>query len=181
MTNIRPTLLICTLFVTLGGMTAWHALRTPKVAIVRTQDLVHGYFGMTEAKNEFESRTAEWKSNIDTLASDLQRTIDKANALHRQGDRKGVMELKPIIDRQQGEFMNYKNAIESKIQAEEDRLLAGVIAQVNSFVDGYGKEHDYDVILGTTDQGNILFGDPSMDITEDVLHALNVDHSGAAK
>jgi outer membrane protein len=40
-------------------------------------------------------------------------------------------------------------------------------------VEEYGKENGYDLILGTTTSGNILYGTEKKDITEQVLNALN--------
>ena len=56
-----------------------------------------------------------------------------------------------------------------------------MLAQVNAFVERYAKEHAYDVVLGTTDAGSLMYGGSELDITQEVLTALNEDHEGLVK
>ena len=52
-------------------------------------------------------------------------------------------------------------------------MMEGVLNQVNSFVQDYGRKKGYDVIFGTTLSGNILYGKEVIDITNEVVEGLN--------
>lgn len=160
------------------GLTFWNARSTPKVAYVRSQELVYGYFGMKEAMEEFKGGQQEWKSNLDTLNVDLQRSIAQARQLHVAGNTKELARLEPIIQKQQQDLLRYKDAMEKKSAEDEQRILNGVLGQVNAFVERYAEQKGYDVVLGTTDAGSLLYGEGGLDITEDLLAALNKDHEG---
>jgi outer membrane protein len=53
-----------------------------------------------------------------------------------------------------------------------------VLNQVNSYVKEYAKKHNYDIVYGTTMDGNILYGKEQYDITDDVLEYLNKQYRG---
>jgi len=53
-----------------------------------------------------------------------------------------------------------------------------VINQVNSFIKEYGTQHNYNIIFGTTQGGNIVYAVDALNITDDVLKSLNEKHKG---
>jgi len=64
-----------------------------------------------------------------------------------------------------------------KEKKDETEMTQSVLNQVNSFVEQYGKEKGYDIVFGTTNSGNLLYAKESMDITKEVLEALNANYS----
>lgn len=149
----------------------WTAKRTPRVAYVRSQDLVYGYLGMKEAMNEFQGKQQQWKGNADTLQADIQRTMAELPA-----DGKGDPGKIQILQKQRQDLARYQQVMSTKMQEDQQRMLNGVLGQVNSFVEKYAKENGFDVVLGTTDAGSLLYGSSAMDITDKLLAALNADH-----
>ncbi|MDQ3102136.1 MAG: OmpH family outer membrane protein [Bacteroidota bacterium] len=163
------------------AISIWQAQSMPTVVYVRSNDLVYGYFGMKEAKSVFEEKQKQWRAELDTLGADLERTVAKANDMHRSGRMEELEELKPILHRQQNDMARYREAIEKRSNEEEERILSGVLAQVNGFVEQYSKTHDFDLVLGTTDAGSLLYAEEAMDVTEDLLVELNKHHSGSTQ
>jgi Skp family chaperone for outer membrane proteins len=51
---------------------------------------------------------------------------------------------------------------------------------VNAFLMRYGKKHGYKMILIAAN-GNIAYADPSMDITDQIVEALNNEYSVPGK
>lgn len=167
--------LIATTLLLNAAAFCWTAKRTPRMAYVRSQDLVYGYLGMKEAMSEFQGKQNTWKANMDTLQADIQRT---RATLPRDGkaDPAKVADL----ERQQNNLLRYQDAMGTKMHEDEQRMLNGVLGQVNAFVEKYAKEKGYDVVLGTTDAGSLLYGNGAMDITNELLAALNKDHESGA-
>lgn len=81
-----------------------------------------------------------------------------------------------MLRAQENNVVQYNEAVTSKYKEEEDKMLQGVLNQVNSFVEKYGKEKGYDIILGTTLSGSMLYGENTMDITDEVLAELNKNY-----
>ncbi|MBL8001164.1 MAG: OmpH family outer membrane protein [Flavobacteriales bacterium] len=171
--------LLILLAVLLGVHLAWSVWswsRTPRIAYVRSEELVYGYFGMKEAVDAFQAEQQGWRSNLDSLTADLRRTMAKAAALRNEG--RADEELERVAMKQQQELQRYAKAMEAKAQDEEREQLQAVLGQINTFVGAYAAQHGYNMVLGTTDEGNVLYGEGALDITEELLTALNEHHQG---
>lgn len=162
-----------------AGLALWNVYRTPRIAYIRSQELVYGYFGMKEAMNEFQVAQTGWRSNVDTLRADLERGIAAMKATAENTAER--TERQNMLRTQQDDLLRYNDAMSKKLQEQEKALLQGVLGQVNTFVENYAEEHGYDVVLGTTEGGSLLYGKGAMDITDEVLAALNHEHEGIAR
>lgn len=152
-----------------------------KIAYVRSTELVYGYLGMKEAGSKFQEKTQMWQANVDTLQRDYQSTLSAFTSEAARLSEKERMEREQYLAQQQQSLMQYTQAINSKMQEEDKKMTEGVLNQVNSFVEQYGKDHGYEIILGTTLSGSLLYGDNAIDITDEVLAALNKTYQGESK
>jgi outer membrane protein len=174
-------LLIVIVALLLGNIAigVWNKFSTPRIAYVRSQDLVYGYFGMKEAMTEFQSKQQTWQTNLDTLNADLQRSM--AGLKNLDPTTLGAADQQRAVIKQREDLMRYGDSMEKKLAFDEKEMLNAVLAQVNSYVEKYATEHGFDVVLGTTDAGSLLYGDGGMDITDELLVALNKDHESGGK
>ena len=153
-------------------------LEKQKVAYIRSSALVYGYFGMTEAHKKLTEKEDGWKANIDTLKGDYEKTLNKYRSEASGLSTREKEDREKYLMTQKQSIESYNMAINKKIQEEDDKLTSGVLNQINAFVADYGKQHGYDMIIGTTESGNLLYGRPDMDITETVLKELNKNYKG---
>ena len=58
------------------------------------------------------------------------------------------------------------------------RLTTQVVNQMNSHMIEHGKTNDFDLIIGVTDGGNLLYGKDQYDITAEVLNNMNSTYAG---
>ena len=59
---------------------------------------------------------------------------------------------------------------------DQHELLQGALNQINEFVAQYAEANSYDVVLGTTAGGNVLYGAEYVDITDEVIEGLNASY-----
>lgn len=157
----------------LGFLFYLHLRQSPRIAFVRSNELVYGYTGMSEAHTLQESKTKAFQANIDTLQMDLQKTIGAYNLEYAKLSKEERTEKEKLIMVQQENFKQYSQNASEAIKRNDNELTQGILNQINAFVETYAKDHGYSLILGTTTSGNILYGKEDMDITADVLKALN--------
>lgn len=143
------------------------------IAYVRSSKLIYDYAGMKEAQAQFKQKTEVWRSNVDTLTSAFEGAVNayngEAQSLTTQQRREREAELR---EREAG-MTRYAKAIEEKMRKEDQEMTNAILGQVNSFIEEYGRRNGYDVILGTTQDGNLLYGIEALDITAEVLQELN--------
>lgn len=178
----KIVLMIATAAVIISGFSLYNSTRSPKVAYIRSADMIYAYEGMKEAQKIFQDKMQAWQSNLDTLRLELQRNV---NSYTQELGRLSVhdkTERQELLNRQQQNYNQYTKAINEKSKDEEQKMTEGVLNQVNSFVEEYSKAKGYDLVIGTTNAGNLLYAREYMDITDDVLKALNENyHSSIAK
>ena len=162
----------------LSGFLLFSKAGEKKIAYIRSSELIYNYLGMQEAQRDYQQKMESWKANVDTLKNDFQVTLSKYQSEYA-GIKKEEREMREkLLEQQEENLRNYTLAINDKAKEEDDKITQAVLNQVNSFVEEYGKENGYDVILGTTVSGNLLYGKKAMDITDEVLLALNKQYKG---
>lgn len=149
-----------------------------KVGYVDNTRLLLGYNGYKEAQADYEKKEAEWAKNLEDLEKEL-----KASFIKYQSEREGLS-----IERRQKEeeILNYKknNLLEAKerysenIQRENDRLMEEISNQIEVYIDHYAQEEGYELIVGITEQGNVLYSEKDKNITEELLIGLNGSYEG---
>lgn len=129
-----------------------------KTAYVISNTLVSEYQGMKDAKATFKQKQMTWQANLDSLQSQYQKALNTEPS-------KAQIYLQNVN--------KYKSQVQIQAEQEDDKMTQTVLDQINTFTELYGEKHGYDLILGTTSQGNILYGAKSINITDQMLQALN--------
>jgi outer membrane protein len=170
-----PFFLLCTCL-----LVYYIAFANTKIVYVDSQKLLDGYKGMIEARKEYDKKREVWQSNIDTLTKDVQDAIKGYSKNLAAGTEKEKQLSHELIQSKQKELMAYQNAIKQNAQQEQDRLNQQVATTVNAFLLRYGKKNGYKMILVAAN-GNIAYADPSMEITDKIVEALNKEYAVPVK
>ncbi len=152
--------------------------RSPRIAYVRNAVFAEQYAGMQDARKLLEQKLKEWEDNVDTLEARYMRSLDQYNKNYALLSLSEREELKKSIDRQEYELQQYIAAVEKKAMEENQRKLQGLTDQVNLFIKKYAEQQGYDLILGVSGNGNIVYGAETIDLTDQILEALNREYSG---
>jgi outer membrane protein len=148
----------------------------PKIAFVKSSQLVAQYNGFLTATKSFQSKSAIWQANMDTLKKELQVEVAKfENSKPGLSQKEKELSLEVISGKQQ-QLRQYQEGIQQRAQQEDQVMTQQVLAEVNAFVNEYAKKNGYDLILGANESGNIVYAEDIYDITEDVLKELNKNH-----
>lgn len=167
---------LTTLAIIASGFAIYKSTRSPEVAYIRSADMIYAYEGMKEAQQAYQDKMQAWQANVDTLRLELERNIGNYTNELGKLSGKDKAERQDLLNRQQQNYNQYTKAITEKSRAEEQKMTEGVLNQVNSFIEEYSKEKGYDLVIGTTTSGNLLYAREYMDITDEVLKALNENY-----
>jgi len=154
-----------------------HVQAEKSLVYVDAQKLVVGYKGMQAARQEFEAKAAVWKANLDTLRGEVEARIKEYEAKKARLSASEQQLTEELIQSKQDQFLNYQQAIQEKVQKEDQELTRKVLDKVNDYLKRYGKEKGYKIILAATQYGNIVYARDGIDITEDVMKGLNEEFS----
>ncbi len=166
-------------FLGVMGTMIYSMVGTKKIAYVRSDELLNKYQGMIQAREAFKVKADSWQVRIDTLKNDFEGAMKAYEAALPKLNTKERTEKESRLRKQQEDLVRYTEAISKQAEEEDAKMTQGVLNQVNSLIELYGKNHGYDIIFGANGSGNIVYGVEAVDITNEVLVALNRDYEGS--
>lgn len=152
-----------------------------RIAYVKIGPLMEKYEGMTVAKTAYQKKAVVWQANVDTLAKELQASIREFERKQSQMSLKEIQLTRQLLTNKQQQLQQYEAATRKKMAEEDQKLTNEVATKVNKFLEAYGKEHGYLVILGANATGNILYGSDAVDLTDELTEKLNAEYKNQPK
>lgn len=150
--------------------------KTPKVAYVRTNAIIENFKGMEEAQLAYQEKLTGWQNRLDTLNGYLAQLMNNYQQNAQVLPVSEVKLLETSINQQQQQLENYQINMEEKARQAEETFIQGAMNQINSYVKEYAESHGYDIVLGTTQYGSLMYGADGMDITDQILEGLNQEY-----
>jgi outer membrane protein len=149
----------------------WTLRSSKKIAYVNTTQLHESFKLKKELEEKFSKVQLARQNLLDSIKFRIQYMSIKGANLSEQ-EKMQVNDLQRSYLYKEKEFSD-ENA--ATMQQYSDQIWK----QINQYVNDYGKKHGYDLILGATGDGNIMFAKPEDDITKDVSEYINRRYAGA--
>lgn len=146
---------------------------TQRLAYIDIAVLMNEYQGMIDARAEYQKKAQTWQMNADTLAKEFETLVSSFEINKNKLSPKEAESQLNLIKAKRDQLRKYQETIQSK-SAEEDRKMTDEVRlQINTYLKKYGNSSQYDIILGATELGNILYSKKGKDITQEVIEGLN--------
>lgn len=140
---------------------------TKKTAYINTAEVFNA-FKMTKEIDADVKKVEETKQNIlDSIAG----KIKAINAGVTKTDDATFNFLK-------NEFLTKRNRFADEIAGLKQASIEKVWKQINQYLLEYGKENNYDVIMGATGQGSLMYANENINITKEVTEYINKKYEG---
>ena len=151
-----------------------HFLKEEKeIVFIDTPRLVANYQGMIAAKTAYKEKVADWSANIDTLQKEVQTITAEYESQQAKLSEEEKFLHRELIKTKQEQLLQYRKAIESKAQQEDQQMTQEVITEINAFIKAYGERNNLDIVIGATQMGNVAYAKEYLDITDELLTELN--------
>jgi outer membrane protein len=148
------------------------------MAYIRTNHLLTNYQGFQEATHAYQQKSSAWKANMDTLTKELKDLSIRYEAGKSEMSARERELSAELIRTKQQQLEQYREGIRQMAAQEDREMTADVVQEINLFLKEYGEKHRYRIILGATEAGNIVYAEEAMDLTDEVLDALNRRYRG---
>lgn len=148
-----------------------------QVAYVKVGELLDKYQGMVDARAQYQLKEKTWKANVDTLGQELEQMVKDYERKSGSMSARERQLTEQLLETKQNEFLRFRDAMQQKAREEDTKMTEAVVNKVNAYLKEYGEDAGYDLILGATSGGNILYGIDGIDITQDVLKGLNATYT----
>ena len=145
-----------------------------QIVFVNQDTLLSQYKYVKDMTGRLESKGKAAQNDVGARQQAIQREVAEyqrgANTM--SADQRAATEQR--LQRKGQEFQQYSQAAGAQVQNDQASEQVKLYEKISAFMKEYAKEKGYKMIL-TYQKGNatMLYGDPSMDITADVVKRLN--------
>lgn len=146
--------------------------RSEKVAYIDTSKLLSKSNEMQNLKKQLEKEQTSIAGNIDTLTTELQNSLKEYEKSQSKMSPKEKQLSQELLRNKQQQLIQYQQAVQQKVQGEEQKKTQEVLNTINARIKEYGERKGYKLILATSG-GNIAYGDQAADITEEIAQLIN--------
>ena len=125
-----------------------------------------------EKKLEGEEKTLQYSmDSIKVELNGLYKILESASDVEREDLISRIKKAQYLLDKRQEEF----NAFSYEARATYNTQIQN---QLNTYLKEFGKENDYEFLLGANGQGNILFSKENYDKTDMAILYINELYNG---
>jgi outer membrane protein len=158
-----------TLLISVGVVWIFQKYTTPKIGYIKSSVVLQDYKEMIEVTEQFNNELKVVQTNLDTLKSRYEKLKEQEPLIGPKEKTNWSYRLGIA----QNEFEKYNQQASEQMQARRNELTKKVLENINNYIQQYAKENNYKLILGTTDDGSILYGLETDDLTQTILNQLN--------
>jgi outer membrane protein len=144
-----------------------------EIAIVRTPEVLSRYNGMLEAEALLKEKENGYLSQLDTLRVLYNKEVESLNISKKKLNPKQVRGAEERIELRKQDYLRYQDVVDNRFKEDQEKITEGVLNQVNEYIKKYAEEHHLKIVIGSNITGNVLYGQPDIDITEDIINGLN--------
>lgn len=161
--------IIVSIIISALSLVIYDQLHKEKTGFVKSGVVINEYRGMKLANEQFAKELQQTQGNLDTLKSRYIK-LKELESVIAQKDRADWAYKLGISE---NEYRKYEEQAGQQMEMRKEQLTKKVLEEVNNLIQDYGKKNKYKIIFGTTDDGSILYGNETDDITGKILELLN--------
>jgi outer membrane protein len=139
-----------------------------KIGCVDMQKVFTEYKKTQDAEAKLGEKGKEKTDKRNKMVEEIRRLKDELDLL----SDKGKDEKQAQIDGKIKELQDFDRTTRDELLREREDVLRGISQDIEKAIADYGKRHKYDIILNK-DKRVLLYEQQGLDVTSDILKALN--------
>lgn len=143
-----------------------------KIAFVNTLELYDGFEMKKELEQSFVKVQSGRKEQLDSLELELRMLNAQ---LESKGSKAGIAK---IFEIKRDNYLQKKQQFEEDNGLMQEQYNSNIRKQLNQYVADFGKEGNYDYLLGADGSGALMYAKETTDVTKEVLKYINDKYKG---
>ena len=152
-----------------------------KTAFVENEKVVEEYYKLENMRNKYDNKQEALKKEIDSLAAPFQKLYDEYMQKRESMSDKVRQQKEQQLRQMQQQIRAKQNQQGQQIQQQRGKEADSLIQVMEDQIAKYAKRKGFTYIFGSNQSSNILYGDKSKNITDDVINMLNEEKEGSNK
>ncbi len=148
-----------------------------KIGYIDVEDLMKDYEATKVLEESLKAKQEIMAKELDSLGAPFQQKVQEyyQNAERMSASKRAKTEQ--ALQQEQQILQAKQQGAAQSLQKENQEQSEIITKKVDSFVADYAKLNGYKLIMGTTGQGTVMYGDDALNVTQDLLDILNEEFS----
>ncbi|GHT13010.1 hypothetical protein AGMMS4956_08480 [Bacteroidia bacterium] len=145
------------------------------IVYVNLDSLVRGYDMYFDLQKEFEAKAKSKDADFSARRSKLEREVRDFQEKYEKGliTRSQAQQLQEGLQRKEQDIIQLGQQLQSELAEEEAVMLRQIQDNIRKYILEYNADKGYRLILSNAANNVLLYGEPSLNITGEILSGLN--------
>ena len=160
-----------------------HPLSDGNIVYVELDSLTANYQMTKDLGAELQEKMSKLETDLTNRQRRFQNNVnDFQNKANKQLEtRARLAEIHEQLGQEEQQLMQLAERYRMEMAEEEMVMQRKILQAIMDYLKEYNMEKGYKYILGNAFDAKILYADPSLDITSDVLQGINAKYNSAGK
>jgi outer membrane protein len=155
------------------------ARSTMNIGFVNSDSVMVNYEMVKDMKTVLEAKQSEAENSYATQ----QKTFEAQVAQYQKNVQANTLSIadaqktEKYLTQAQQNLLDLKEKLTSTLADEEMKMNVALMDSIMNYLKRYNKDKSYDYILGFSKGSGILYANDSLDVTKDVIEALNKEYA----
>ncbi|HPC98896.1 MAG TPA: OmpH family outer membrane protein [Bacteroidales bacterium] len=159
-----------------SGITAKSTETASKgIVYVNIDTIIFNFEMFADRRNELLNKQKNAEAELNSKGSQYEKGVKDYQDKVSKGlvTRATAAQMEQALLQQQQDLVNLRDKLQSDLIEEEQVMNRQIIDYITRFLEENKSQYNYNFILGKSFGGPVLYSDSTLDITYDVLKALN--------
>lgn len=153
------------------------------VAYVEIDSVLANYNMTKDMIKEIESKSKQYDSELNSKSKSFQQSYQDFQYKAQRGleVRSKLEQMGQQLQVEEQNLYKLRDTYGAQLQEENAVMLRKSMNSIMEFLKEYNKDKHFNYVLGNSFDGKILYADPGLDITKDVIKGLNDKYEAEKK
>jgi outer membrane protein len=152
----------------------------PNIAYVNSDTLLEHYDFFKDKRVELEEKQKKLESEFQNRARGLENEIANFQQTANNMTMAQAKAVEEDLMRKRQNLMQYQQTLAGQLQQSEAEVSEALYDNLAQYLQEYGKEKDFKLVLTYTKGSGVLYASDSLDITQQVIAGLNEKYKNPA-
>lgn len=144
-----------------------------KIAYIQTDSVITKFDFYKKRSEEITEKGKKFEGELSTRARGFEQEVSNFEQTAQSMTPNQARAKQEELVTKERNLMTYRDNLMQELSADESKLYSEVYDQIQEFLSEYAESRDLEMILSYTRGGAVWYSKKSLDITQDVVDALN--------
>ncbi len=154
-----------------------------RIVYVNTDTLLNNYEYYKDVVKEFENKSFALDNELQKKAQSFQNEVA---LFQRRVQAGGLSEQQALtqqaaLQKKEQDIMLYRENAAGNLQQDQAKKTDELLNKIHEYLKNYNASDRYDMVIGYSKGGGVLYAKEDLDITQDVLKGLNEEYTASQK